>query len=136
METARKQGIAGLAEGTIRRWFTEPFIRRAKDDVEKVRNMILGTGVEGYVACAGAVRDMAQTTILLKIDKPTLVMTGRQDPRVHGRPIDRPSPGDRRLTVDDPEDAAHLSNIEQPAAFNRALRTFLDGVDDGLPALS
>jgi len=31
------------------------------------------------------------------------------------------------------EDAAHLSNIEQPQAFNRALRAFIDWVDDALP---
>ncbi len=33
--------------------------------------MILGTGVEGYLACAGAVHDMAQTTQRLKIAQPT-----------------------------------------------------------------
>ncbi len=27
------------------------------------------------------------------------------------------------------EDAAHLSNIEQPQAFNQALRSFLDRVE-------
>jgi 3-oxoadipate enol-lactonase len=125
-----------LADGTIKRWFTEPFIRRARDDVEKVRRMILGTGVEGYVACASAVRDMAQTTMLLKIDKPTLVMAGRQDPACtvdQSIVLHRVIEGSRLLIL---EDAAHLSNIEQPAAFNHALRTFLDSVDDGLPALS
>jgi 3-oxoadipate enol-lactonase len=30
------------------------------------------------------------------------------------------------------DDAAHLSNIEQPAAFNGVLRTFIDGVEDVL----
>jgi 3-oxoadipate enol-lactonase len=30
------------------------------------------------------------------------------------------------------EDAAHLSNIEQPARFNKAVRDFVDSVDDYL----
>jgi 3-oxoadipate enol-lactonase len=30
------------------------------------------------------------------------------------------------------EDAAHLSNIEQPAKFNQAVREFIDSVDDRL----
>ena len=30
------------------------------------------------------------------------------------------------------ENAAHLSNIEQPQAFNQALRNFIDQVDDYL----
>ena len=133
---ARTQGVAGLAEGTIKRWFTEPFIQRAPGDIEKVRRMILGTPVEGYMACAGAVRDMAQTTMLLGIQAPTLILTGREDPActvaqatVLHRMID-----DSQMIV--LENAAHLSNIEQPQAFNAALRSFIDRVDDGLPAVS
>jgi 3-oxoadipate enol-lactonase len=30
------------------------------------------------------------------------------------------------------KDAAHLSNIEQPAAFNRTVREFIDSVDSQL----
>jgi 3-oxoadipate enol-lactonase len=131
---ARSQGVAGLAEGTIKRWFTEPFIRRAPADIEKVRRMILGTGTEGYIACASAVRDMAQTTMLLAIKAPTLVLTGRQDPACtvdQATVLHRMIDGSQLLIL---EDAAHLSNIEQPQAFNAALRAFIDRVEDGLPA--
>ena len=130
--TAREQGIPGLVGGTIQRWFTAPFVKRAPQDIEKVRRMILGTGVEGYVGCASAVRDMSQTTMLLKIKTPTLVLTGRQDPActvdqttVLNRMID----GSQMAVL---EDAAHLSNIEQPEAFNRTVRTFIDKVDAAL----
>lgn len=130
---ARRQGIEGLVDGTIKRWFTEPFIRRAPGDIEKVRAFILGTGVDGYSACASAVRDMAQTTLLLKIKASTLVMTGRQDPACtvdQATVLHRMIDGSQLVIL---EDAAHLSNIEQPQAFNRALRDFIDGVDDRLP---
>jgi 3-oxoadipate enol-lactonase len=30
------------------------------------------------------------------------------------------------------EEAAHLSNIEQPAVFNQTIREFIDSVDDAL----
>lgn len=130
--TAREKGIPGLVDGTIQRWFTAPFVKRAPQDIEKVRRMILGTGVEGYVGCASAVRDMSQTTMLLKIKTPTLVLTGRQDPActvdqttVLNRMID----GSQMAVL---EDAAHLSNIEQPEAFNRTVRTFIDKVDAAL----
>jgi len=131
-EIAHKEGIAGLVDGTLKRWFTAPFIARAPQDIEKVRQMILGTGVEGYLACAGAVRDMAQTTMLLKIKAPTLILTGRQDPActvdqaiVLNRMID----GSKLVIL---EDAAHLSNIEQPEIFNRTIRDFIDTVDNNL----
>jgi 3-oxoadipate enol-lactonase len=130
---ARSQGIPGLVDGTIRRWFTEGFIQRAPRDIEAVRRMILATGAEGYIGCASAVRDMAQTTMLLASRKPTLVMTGRQDPACtvdQSTVLHRMIEGSVMLVL---EDAAHLSNIEQPEAFNRALRGFIDRVDDRLP---
>ncbi len=130
---ARAQGTAALAESTIKRWFTEPFIRRAPADIEKVRRMILGTGAEGYMACACAVRDMAQTTMCLKIAAPTLVLTGRQDPACtvdQATVLHRVIAGSEFVIL---EDAAHLSNIEQPQAFNDAVRRFIDRVDATLP---
>ncbi len=128
----QSKGIAGLLDATIQRWFTSPFIARDPESIEKVRRMISGTQVEGYMACASAVRDMAQTTMLLGVKSPTLVLVGRQDPActveksiVLHRMIDGSQ-------MDILEDAAHLANIEQPKAFNQALRTFIDRVDDTL----
>ncbi len=131
---ARAQGIPGLVDGTLKRWFTEGFYRRKPEDIGKVRAMILATGVEGYVNCACAVRDMAQTTMLLGVKAPTLVTTGRQDPActvAQSTVLHRMIDGSRLEII---EDAAHLSNIEQPEAFNRLLRGFIDEVDDRLPA--
>ena len=127
---ARTQGIPGLVEGTIKRWFTEPFINRAPKEIAKVREMILGTPVEGYMSCAGAVRDMAQTTMLLKITAPTLVITGRQDPACtvdQSTVLHRMINTSRMAVI---ENAAHLSNIEQPEVFNREIRNFLETVSD------
>lgn len=131
-EIARTQGIAGLVDGTIKRWFTAPFIDRAPQEIEKVRQMILGTNVEGYVACGSAVRDMAQSTMLLKIKAPTLVLAGRDDPACtvdQGTVLHRVISHSKMVIL---EQAAHLSNIEQPEAFNNAVREFIDSVDDHL----
>ncbi len=131
-EIARTQGIAGLVDGTIKRWFTAPFIERAPKDIEKVRQMILGTNVDGYMACGSAVRDMAQSTMLLKIKTPTLVLSGRYDPACtveQGIVLHRLIDGSKMVVL---EDAAHLSNIEQAVAFNRTVREFIDSVDNAL----
>jgi 3-oxoadipate enol-lactonase len=117
-EIARTQGIAGLVDGTIKRWFTQPFIERAPQD--------------GYMACGSAVRDMAQSTMLLKIKTPTLVLSGRHDPACtveQGMVLHRLIDGSKMVIL---EDAAHLSNIEQPTAFNRSVREFIDSVDNAL----
>jgi 3-oxoadipate enol-lactonase len=124
--TARAQGIAGLVDGTIKRWFVDGFPAKAPDKIAAVRTMILATPVEGYLGCASAVRDMAQTTMLLKIKAPTLVLVGKQDPACtveQSTVLHRMIDGSRMEVIDN---AAHLSNIEQPAEFNRILRGFLD----------
>ena len=131
-EIARTHGIAGLVDGTIKRWFTAPFIERAPIEIEKVRQMILGTNANGYMACGSAVRDMAQSTMLLKIKTPTLVLSGRYDPACtveQGIVLNRLIDGSKMVVL---EDAAHLSNIEQPAAFNHTVREFIDAVDNAL----
>jgi 3-oxoadipate enol-lactonase len=130
--TVQNQGIAGLLDTMIQRWFTPPFIDRDPDSIEKVRRMILSTSVEGYLACAGAVRDMAQTTMLLRVKSPTLILVGRQDPACtveNSTVLHRMIDGSEMVIL---EEAAHLSNIEQPQAFNSALRAFIDRVDDTL----
>jgi len=132
LAVAAKYGIGALVEGTIKRWFTPAFVARAPHEIAKVRAFIEQTQAPGYMACAAAIRDMAQTTMLLKIKAPTLVMTGRQDPATtvdNAIVLHRIIDGSTLHLIDD---AAHLSNIEQPAAFNGVLRTFIDGVEDAL----
>ncbi len=130
--TALTQGMAGLVESTILRWFTPQFIARDPQSVEKVRRMISGTPLEGYLGCASAVRDMSQTTMLLHVKSPTLVLVGRQDPACtveKSTVLHRMIDGSEMVVL---EEAAHLSNIEQPHAFNSTLRAFIDRVDDTL----
>ena len=129
---ARSRGTAGLVDSTIQRWFTAPFIARDPQSVEKVRRMISDTGTEGFIACGSAVRDMAQTTMLLQVKAPTLIIVGRHDPACSvekAMVIHRMIDGSQLVII---EEAAHLSNIEQPQAFNGALRGFIDHVDDTL----
>ena len=125
---AKTQGIAGLVEGTIKRWFVDDFIDREPKKIELVKKMILATPVEGYVACGSAVRDMAQSTMLLKIKAPTMVLLGKQDPACT---LDQATVLHRLIsqsTLVVIDQAAHLSNIEKPQQFNLALRKFLDSV--------
>jgi 3-oxoadipate enol-lactonase len=125
---AKSQGIAGLVDSTIKRWFLGGFIERATEQIGIVRKMILATPVDGYLGCASAVRDMAQSTILLKIKAPTMVLVGKQDPACtvdQATVLHRLIPHSSLVIIDQ---AAHLSNIEQPKEFNHVLRSFLDSV--------
>lgn len=123
--TAEKNGIEGLLDGTLKRWFTSPFLQSNPDDIAFVAQMIETTEAEGYIACATAVRDMSQTTILKSIKVPTLVIVGRDDPACTleaSQIIHENVTGSKFVVIDN---AAHLSNIEKPDIFNGALISFL-----------
>lgn len=125
IETARNQGVAGLVDGTIQRWFVPSFTAREPDAIAWVRKMILQTTPEGYIACASAVRDMSQTHILREIRVPTQIVVGRDDPActlAASEVLHRQIQGSTLHVIDD---AAHLANIEQPEQFTRLLVDFI-----------
>jgi pimeloyl-ACP methyl ester carboxylesterase len=85
---------------------------------------------------AGAQRGMAErpdrTPLLAEIGVPTLVIAGAEDqitPPAEAAAMSEHIPGARLVTI---AAAGHLSNLEQPAAFNRALLEFMAGF--GAPA--
>lgn len=125
IETVRAQGMAAIVPGVIDRWFTRAFQERAPDAVARIRDMLLATDPEGYVACCAAVRDMDQRASLGRIRAPTLVVAGLHDqatPPDHGRLIAQGIEGARVVELD----AAHLSNIEAEVAFTAAVLDFLN----------
>ncbi len=129
---AREKGIEALAAGTLERWFTPSFHETGKEDLAKVRNMILGTGVEGYIACAQAIRDMFLCDKLSEITVPTLILVGAEDPACPvsaAEDLHRGIAGSELAVL---ANAAHLPNIEQSADFNEIVLGFLNkqqGVD-------
>ncbi|HEX2545048.1 MAG TPA: 3-oxoadipate enol-lactonase, partial [Ramlibacter sp.] len=93
--------------------------------IATVRRMVQETTVDGYIACASAVRDMAQTHILRQIQVPTQVIVGRDDPActlAQSELLHREIAGSTLHVIDD---AAHLSNIEKPDQFTRLLVDFI-----------
>ncbi|MDO8298248.1 3-oxoadipate enol-lactonase [Lacisediminimonas sp.] len=126
LQTAREAGTAGLVDGTLQRWFTPGFAQRAPQEIGKVRTMILGTPVEGYIGCASAVRNMSQTGLLRDIHVPTHIIVGESDPACtveQSRVLHEHIIGSTMAVL---PDSAHLSNIEQPELFNRELLGFLE----------
>jgi 3-oxoadipate enol-lactonase len=120
----REKGIRAFAGPNMERWFTRDFRERAPGVVARMAEMFAATPLEGYIACGEAVRDMDQRELLPKISAPTLVIAGKHDPATPleaGEYIRSRIPA-ATLTV---LDAAHISNIEQPAAFTDAVLKFL-----------
>jgi 3-oxoadipate enol-lactonase len=125
IRVAQTQGMEPHVEPTLDRWFTPAFREKRPDVVERVRAMIRSTSPTGYVGCCHAIAALDLTDRLGAIKLPTLLIVGEDDP---GTPVaasrvirDR-IPGSELVVL---ESAAHLSNLEQPEAFTRALTRFL-----------
>jgi len=123
---ARDFGLAVLAEPTLENCFTAEFRETNPADVERVGDMIAATSLDGFVGCCNAIEEMDNEHLLAEVTVPTLVMVGAEDPMTTVDDAQRLHDGiaGSRLAVLD--GAAHFSNIEQPEAFNIALRSFLD----------
>lgn len=121
----RENAMEGLVEPTIERWFTQEF-RDAKPPVlDKVRGMIRGTSVDGYIGCGRAIQNLYYLPRLRQIKMPTLFVAGAQDvatPPDAMKAMHEAVPGSDYALIDP---AGHLSNIENPDDFMRAVGGFL-----------
>jgi len=125
METAEREGIAALAEGTLGRWFTPAMHAARPTDVDGFRLMLTRTPVAGYVGCCAALRDADLAADDARISAPTLVIAGSDDPSTPPAlcaALRDAIPGARLEVIDS---AAHILNVERPDAFNRVLHAFL-----------
>ena len=120
---ARSKGMAGLVDGTMERWFTEPYRKKNSPEFQKIRDLVLKTPVAGFIGCGQAIMKLNTTARLKDIKLPVLAITGEQDGAAPGtKYIGEHVPGAKFVNI---PQAAHIANIEQPEAFNRALREFL-----------
>jgi 3-oxoadipate enol-lactonase len=124
LKLVQEKGVAAFAGPNMARWFTKGFLERAPEKVAPIEAMFAATPLEGYLACGAAVRDMDQRALLPRIKAPTLVMAGQHDgatPPEANEYISNHIPGAKFALLD----AAHLSNIEQQAAYTDAVLGFL-----------
>ena len=121
--TVRARGTAAVAEAVASRWVTPdaPDALRAACVA-----MIAGIPPEGYASCCEAIAAMDLTADLPRITAPTLAIAGAADPATppeHLRAIAAGIPGARLVVL---PAAAHLPNLEQPAAIDAVLLAHLD----------
>lgn len=122
---ARAQGLGGLADTTMERWFSSRF--RTGPDLPLWRNMFLATPLQGWIGCAEAIAgtDFYSTTAGLRM--PALGIAGDRDGST--------PPDLVRETVElipDAEfalirSAGHLPHVEAPAQYAEILKGFLHG---------
>lgn len=124
IESVRQWGMAGSADAVMARWFAPAFWEQAPDVIETLRQTLIHTPADGYIACCEAIRAMDQRALLPRIRAKTLVIAGAHDaaaPPADGRFLAETIPDARYLELL----AAHLANIEIGQPFTDALVRFL-----------
>ena len=118
---AKSKGMSALVDSTMERWFTAP--NRATPAAKQIAALISATPAAGYIGCGQAIMKLNTTARLKDIKLPVLAITGEQDGAAPGtKYIGATVPGAKYVGI---PNAAHIANVEQAEALNRALREFL-----------
>jgi 3-oxoadipate enol-lactonase len=124
-----EEGTSAITDVILKKSLTPATLAERPDVVARVREMIAAAKPEG---AAAALRGMAvrsdQTHFLASILAPTLVIVGSEDqltPPTDAELMRREIRGSRLVVI---PGAAHVSNLERPAEFNRALTEFLQAL--------
>ncbi|MFP4328361.1 MAG: 3-oxoadipate enol-lactonase [Paracoccaceae bacterium] len=127
--TARKQGIAAMADGVLERWFTPAF--RQTEEFALWRNMLLRQPAEGYAGCCAAIAGTDFYTPTSGLRLPCLGIAGSDDgstPADLVRETVELIPGAEFELI---RKAGHLPCVERPEAFAAALTRFLERIGHG-----
>ena len=119
------EGIAGLVEAMPNALTSEKSRSNDPGVVDRVRS-VMDNPAAGYIGALEAMKQRPDSTPdLAGIDLPTLVVVGADDPLIPpdaSRSLHQAIAGSQLVEI--PE-VGHLSSLEAPEAFNRALEDFL-----------
>ena len=118
-------GMDSQVGATLERWFTEPYRAAHPEAMTWVGDMIRMTPTVGFIGCGRAIQGLDVAKDLGRVRTPTLVLPAEKDPGMPpalSETIHRAIGGSEFSVIGN---ASHLSNIEQPAAFNAAVGAFL-----------
>ncbi|MEO6303776.1 MAG: alpha/beta fold hydrolase, partial [Bacteroidia bacterium] len=126
MEQIEEGKLSEYANAFIKTVFCKETLNTKKQLVEKIKNGILATSPKTIIATlkAMALRE-EKCSILNKINVPALIICGKEDMLT---PIARSEilfKGINNSSIKIISDAGHLSNLEQPAEFNKCLANFI-----------
>jgi pimeloyl-ACP methyl ester carboxylesterase len=126
IELVRAKGPAAIAEQMLPKLLSAATRERQPQIVSTVRSMIEGRNVEGIAGALEAMMARPDSTPgLSQVNCPALILVGAHDeitPEASARAMEQRLERSRVVVL---PDAGHLSNLESPDAFSRALADFL-----------
>ena len=126
--TVRASTMESMVQPTLKRWFKDSFREKHPQLMARVADWIRTTPLEGYCGTSAAIPTIDVTHRLGEIKVPCLVIVGADDiamPPAMAQTLARHLPDAQLVVI---PDAGHLSNLEQPEAFNDALDQFYERI--------
>jgi 3-oxoadipate enol-lactonase len=122
---AQKEGIEALVEPTVSRWVPPEILAKNPPHIDKIRAMIRATPVNGFIGCAAALADHDYASAVAAVKHPVLFLGGEKDAATAPmRKLNEKLPSSKFVAL---EGAGHISNMDRPAEFTKAIRDFLAG---------
>ncbi|GAP36732.1 beta-ketoadipate enol-lactone hydrolase [Piscinibacter sakaiensis] len=128
IETARRDGLAPLVEGTLARWLTPGEATADPGRADGLRAMFIATDREAYARCCEAVRDFDGEALPARVRAPTLLVAGDADlatPPAQMLALQQALPRAQLLRLP----GAHLGLLAAPGAVAGALQALIDEGD-------
>lgn len=126
---AREHTAAEVAEQMLPKLLGEQTRARRPEVAEEVRRIARAQSTEGIIGALQALRDRPDATPGLgRIGVPTLVLVGSEDVLTPPSQAQALAAALRQARLTVINGAGHLANLEHPAAFNAALRAFLNSL--------
>ena len=117
---AQKDGIEALVEPTVGRWFPPEALEANPPHIDRIRQMIRTTPVNGFIGCAAALADHDYAGGSATVTRPVLFIVGEKDGVTPAamRKLNEAVKGSRYVEL---PGAGHISNMDQPQGFTRAI---------------
>jgi 3-oxoadipate enol-lactonase len=122
----QKQGLEALVEPTVSRWFPPETLAKNPPHLDKVRKMVRETPLNGFLGCAAALANHDYATAAGSVKLPVLFRVGEKDGTAPAamRKLSEKVAGSRYVEL---PGAGHISNMDRPAEFTKAVRDFIAG---------
>jgi 3-oxoadipate enol-lactonase len=120
-------GIESIRVVQAGRWFSDSFRSREPEVTDRILDLLMSANLQGYLATMEALGQLDLRASLERIECPTLVVVGRDDPATPlsmAEEINRGIRGSRLVALDG---ARHLLPVERPDEFNQLVLEFLKG---------
>lgn len=119
---AHASGMETFAAATMDRWLTDA---TGQDKRTRLTHMIAATPLDGFTACATALKDYDYADELSRIACPTLLIAGAEDGAMPAGMANTLKPAIAGAQMQLIANAGHVPCFEQPEAFNTALSGFV-----------